>query len=126
MQTIVMEACQGSNHWGRKLQSLGYTVKLINPQFVKPYVKSNKNDYNDAEAIVGAASRDHMRFVSIKSVEQQDIQMLHRLRERSMVQRTQIVNQIRGLLLEYGITIPQGITHFRKRFFQILRMRLLN
>lgn len=77
---IGMEACSGAHHWARLLQSHGFTVKLIAPQFVKPYVKSNKNDANDAEAICEAMSRPHMRFVTVKTVEQQDIQAIHRIR----------------------------------------------
>ena len=77
---IGMEACSGGHHWARLLQAKGYTVKLVAPQFVKPYVKSNKNDANDAEAIREAMSRPHMRFVAVKTVEQQDIQAVHRVR----------------------------------------------
>jgi transposase len=86
---------------------MGHTVRLIAPQFVKPYVKSNKNDANDAEAICEAVTRPTMRFVSQKSVEQQDLQCLHRVRSRLVACRTQLVNQIRGLLAEYGIVLPQ-------------------
>ena len=85
---IGMEACAGAHHWARELQSRGYTVKLIAPQFVKPYVKSNKNDANDAEAICEAMSRPNMRFVTVKSIDQQDIQATHRIRAELMTQRT--------------------------------------
>ena len=88
--------------------------------FVKPYVKSNKNDANDAEAICEAVNRPHMRFVAAKSIEQQDIQALHRIRSGLIQRRTALVNQIRGLLGEYGIIIPQGITHVRKHLPLIL------
>jgi len=106
--TIVMEACGGSNYWARTFQRHGHTVKLISPQFVKPFVKTNKNDANDAEAIVEAGTRPSMHFVPIKQVEQQDIQSIHRVRSRLMKNKTALINEIRGLNLEYGITIPQG------------------
>ena len=103
---IGMEACAGAHHWARQLQSRGYTVKLIPPQFVKPYVKSNKNDAKDAEAICEAMSRPNMRFVTVKSVEQQDIQATHRIRAELITQRTAKANQIRGLVAEYGLIAP--------------------
>lgn len=117
---IGMESCGGSNYWGRKFRSFGHDVKLISPQFVKPYVKSNKNDEADSEAICEAVERPNMRFVAIKTVEQQDIQMVHRIRSRLIKQRTALINQIRGLLGEYGIVIAQGITHVRKQLPMIL------
>jgi transposase len=95
-------------------------VKLISPQFVKPYVQGNKNDYNDAAAICEAVSRPHMRFVPIKSVAQQDIQALHRIRERQIKLRTALVNQIRGLLSAYGIVMPTGVTQVRHKLPSIL------
>jgi len=107
--TIVMEACGSAHYWGRYLQKLGHEVKLISPQYVKPFVKGNKTDKNDSQAIAEAALRPSMRFVGIKNVEQQDIQCVHKIRERVIHQRTALSNQIRGLLLEYGIAIPQGI-----------------
>jgi transposase len=91
-----MEACCGAHYWSRVIGRFGHTVRLIAPQFVKPYVKSNKNDANDAEAICEAVSRPQMRFVPAKSVEQQDIQSLHRVRSRLVSSRTQLANQIRG------------------------------
>lgn len=97
---IGMEACGGAHHWARQLQALGYRVKLIAPQFVKPYVKSNKNDANDAEAICEAMNRPSMRFVSVKGVAQQDLQALHRVRASLVQQRTDKGNQIRGLVAE--------------------------
>ena len=106
--TIVMESCGGANYWARVFKRYGHTVKLISPQFVKPFVKTNKNDANDAEAIVEAASRPSMHFVPIKQVEQQDIQSLHRVRSRIVKNRTALINEIRGLNLEYGVTIPLG------------------
>jgi len=117
---IAMEACGSANYWARELQALGHEVKLIAPQFVKPYVKGNKNDYNDAEAIAEAAQRPTMRFVPIKTVEQQDIQNLHRQRERIKKARTALGNQIRGLLAEYGIVINQGVVAVRKALPDIL------
>ncbi len=117
---IAMEACGGANYWAREFKALGHQVKLIAPQYVKPYVKGNKNDYNDAEGIAEAAQRPNMRFVPIKSVEQQDIQNFHRQRERIKKQRTALVNQIRGLLAEYGIVINKGVSAVRKRLPEIL------
>jgi len=110
---IGMEACAGAHHWGRELQSRGYTVKLIPPQFVKPYVKSNKSDAKDAEAICEAMSRPNMRFVTVKRVEQQDIQATHRIRAELMTQRTAKANQIRGLVAEYGLVAPKHLSSLR-------------
>lgn len=110
---IGMEACGGAHHWARRLQSHGYTVRMMAPQFVKPYVKSNKNDANDAEAICEAMSRPHMRFVSVKTTEQQDIQAIHRVRADLIGQRTAKVNQIRGLASEYGLVTSKQISHLR-------------
>lgn len=107
--TIAMEACSGANFWARKFSKFGHTVKIISPQFVKPFVKTNKNDRNDSEAICEAASRPSMRFVSHKNIEQQDLQSLHRIRSLLIQERTAMGNQLRGLLMEYGLTIPQGI-----------------
>jgi transposase len=106
--TVAMEACGSAHYWARQFRSHGHEVRLIAPQFVKPFVKSNKNDAIDAEAICEAAQRPTMRFVAIKSVQQQDIQAIHRMRSLVVERRTAQVNQIRGLLLEYGIEIPQG------------------
>ena len=111
---IGMEACTGAHHWARVLQSRGYEVRLIAPQFVKPYVKSNKNDANDAEAICEAMGRPHMRFVTVKSVEQQDIQATHRVRTELKDQRNAKANQIRGLVAEYGLVAPQTLLALRK------------
>ena len=110
---IGMEACAGAHHWARQLQAHGLTVKMIAPQFVKPYVKSNKNDANDAEAVCEAMSRPTMRFVSVKSVEQQDIQAVHRVRTELVEQRTAKANQIRGLVGEYGLVAPKRLSHLR-------------
>lgn len=111
--TIAMEACGSSNYWGRKFKSLGFEVKLIAAKYVKPYVKRNKNDRADAEAIAEASLRPTMRFVGIKSVLQQDMQAVHRVRERCVRARTALANEIRGLLGEYGIIIARGISHIR-------------
>ena len=111
---IGMEACTGAHHWARELQAHGYAVKLIPPQFVKPYVKSNKNDANDAEAICEAISRPHMRFVAVKSVEQQDIQATHRVRTEIKDHRNAKANQIRGLVAEYGLVAPQTLPALRR------------
>ena len=110
---IGMEACASAHHWGRELQSRGYTVKLIPPQFVKPYVKSNKNDARDAEAICEAMSRPNMRFVTVKNVEQQDIQATHRIRAELITQRTAKANQVRGLVAEYGLVAPKHMSSLR-------------
>lgn len=110
---IGMEACGGAHHWARELQKFGYKVKLIAPQFVKPYVKSNKNDAADAEAICEAMRRPGMRFVPVKTVEQQDIQAMHRVRSGLLEQRTAKANQIRGLVAEYGLVAPKELVHLR-------------
>jgi transposase len=110
---IGMEACASSHHWARELQALGYRVKLIAAQFVKPYVKSNKNDRVDAEAICEAMDRPNMRFVAVKTVDQQDVQAAHRIREELVRQRTAKANQIRGLVGEYGLVAPVGIGQLR-------------
>ena len=110
---IGMEACGGAHYWARELQKLGHTVKLMAPQFVKPYVKSNKNDANDAEAICEAVARPTMRFVAIKTIAQQDIQAIHRIRSELVQQRTAKVNQIRGLLAEYGIVVGRRVEVLR-------------
>jgi transposase len=111
---VGMEACASAHHWGRELQKRGFRVKLIAAQFVKPYVKSNKNDRVDAEAICEAMSRPGMRFVAVKSVPQQDRQAAHRIREELIGQRTAKANQIRGLVGEYGLVAPVGIRQLRR------------
>ncbi|ARD43140.1 IS110 family transposase [Colwellia sp. PAMC 21821] len=117
---IVMEACGSANYWARKFIELGHQVKLIAPQYVKPFVKGNKNDYNDAEGIAEAAQRPTMRFVPIKSIEQQDIQNFHRQRERIKKERKALASQVRGLLGEYGIVINKGISAIRNELPDIL------
>ena len=108
---IGMEACGGSHFLGRALREQGHEVRLIPAQYVKPFVKTNKSDYIDAEAIAEAVGRPRMRFVPIKTDDQLDLQSLHRVRERWVMRRTAVVNQIRGLLLERGITLRKGRCH---------------
>lgn len=117
---IGMEACGSSHHWARQISQYGHTVRLMAPQFVKPYVKTNKNDMADAEAICEAVSRPSMRFVSVKNVEQQAILSVHRARQGFVKSRTAQANQIRGLLSEFGIVIPKGISSIAKRMPDIL------
>lgn len=117
---VAMEACGGAHYWARKFRSYGHTVKLISPQYVKPYVKTNKNDYNDAEAINEAVGRPSMRFVGIKALWQQDIQTLHRARSRLMHMRNKLSSHTRGLLAEYGIVIPKQIGQLRRALPVIL------
>jgi transposase len=117
---IGMEACGGAHFWARKLAELGHTVKLMAPQFVKPYVKSNKTDAADAEAICEAVGRPHMRFVSIKNIEQQALLGLHRARKGFVVERTAQANQIRGLLAEFGLVLPIGIRSIERKLPEIL------
>jgi transposase len=117
---IGMEASGGAHYWAREFTKLGHTVKLMPPQFVKPYVQSQKNDPNDAAGICEAVERPRMRSVPIKSVPQQDMQALHRIRERQIKARTALLNQIRGLLAEYGIVIPQRASQVRHKLPYIL------
>jgi len=117
---IGMEACGSAHYWARKLEGYGHTVKLMAPQFVKPYVKTNKNDMADAEAICEAVSRPNMRFVAIKTVEQQAILSVHRARQGFVKARTAQGNQIRGLLAEFGIIMPQGIRSITRQIPEIL------
>jgi len=115
-----MEACGSAHYWGRTLSGLGHTVRLMAPQFVKPYVKTNKSDRNDAEAICEAVGRPNMRFVPVKSVEMQAVLALHRARQGFVKGRTAQANQIRGLLGEFGIVIAKGIGHIGERLREIL------
>lgn len=117
---VGMEACGGAHYWARELTKMGHTVKLIAPQFVKPYVKSNKNDRNDAEAICEAVSRPHMRFVAIKTTAQQDMQTLHRVRSELIKQRTATTNQSRGFLAENGIVLSRQVQVLRRALPDIL------
>lgn len=112
---IGIEACCGAYHWAREFRKHGHEVKIMSPQYVKPYVKTNKNDYNDAEAICEAVQRPNMRFVAEKSIEQQGIQMLHRSRTNFVRSRTRLINESRGFLAELGIVIAKGVSQFRHR-----------
>jgi transposase len=120
VKLIGMEACGGAHFLGRALREQGHEARLMPAQYVKPYVKTNKNDYIDAEAIAEAVARPTMRFVPIKTDEQLDMQSLHRVRERWVARRTAIVNQIRGLLLERGITLRKGRRHVDAALPEIL------
>lgn len=117
---ITMETCYSANHWGRVFQAMGHEVNLIPAQHVKPFVRGNKNDANDAIAIAEASLRPNIRFVPVKTVLQQDIQMLHRVRQRHVTGRTALVNQIRGLLSEYGVVVVQGWRKLRQQLPLIL------
>jgi len=122
MQTclIGMEACSGSHFLGRALREQGHDVKLIPAQFVKPFVKSNKNDFIDAEAIAEAVDRENMRFVPIKTDDQLDLQALHRVRDRLMARRTSLINQIRAFLLERGIVFAKSPIRLREALPEVL------
>ena len=117
---IGMEACASAHHWGRAFEPFGHTVKLMSPQYVKPYVKTNKNDCRDAEAICEAVSRPTMRFVAIKTVDQADLQAVHRSRTLLINTRTAFINQIRGLLAEYGLVIAQSPEKVRPALVRFL------
>ena len=116
---VAMEACCGAHHMGRELAKLGHEVRLMSPEYVKPYVKAQKNDDRDAEAIAEAATRPTMRFVELKSEEQLDVQTLHRVRDRLVRDRTSLMNQVRSLLLERGHTVPQGWRALRERLDEL-------
>jgi transposase len=118
--TVAVEACTGAFYWARKFEALRHQVKIISPQYVKPFVRRQKNDGNDAEAICIAARQPHMPFVPKKSVEQQDIQALHRARQRMVNHRTAVVSQIRGLLLDRGFAFAKSITRARRCIPEIL------
>ena len=118
--TVAMESCAGSHHWARRCREHGHLPRLMSGKFVKPFVKSNNNDVIDAEAITEAVQRPTMRFVPVKTTGQQDIQALHRVRERLIRNRTALVNQCRGLLLENGIAIRQGRHHLQRQLPELL------
>lgn len=118
--TILMESCGTSNYWGRRFQEMGHTPKLISPQHVTPYVSNHKNDYKDTEAIIEVGTRPRTKFVQIKTIEQQDIQSIHRVRERLVSNRICLSNQIRGLLLEYGIVIAKGFARLKSEIVELL------
>jgi transposase len=117
---IAMESCPGSQFWGRVFARYGHTLRILPAQFVKPYLKSNKNDFNDAEAIAEAATRPTMRCVPLKTQEQLELQALHRVRQRFITERTAVVNQMRALLLEQGIVVPVGRAVFARQLPRIL------
>jgi transposase len=117
---IGMEACAGAHHVGRRLTTHGHEIRLVPPKYVKPFLKGHKNDYRDAEAIAEAVGRPTMRFVPLKSVEQLELQALHRVRSRLVGQRTAVINQIRGFLLEHGVVVRQGPAPLRRALPDIL------
>ena len=112
---VGMEACSGAHEWGRRFECFGHTVKLMAPKFVAPYRKSGKNDGNDAEAVCEAVSRPNMRFVPVKSVEQQALLAMHRVRHGFVVERTAIINRLRGLMTEFGVVLPLGSVTVRRQ-----------
>src|ERR1700757_4749031 len=116
---VGLEASNGAHFWAQALSDLGHDIRLISPQFVTTYVKSNKNDRNDAEAICEAVGRPHMRFVPVKSVDQLAIQAVHRIRSRLVGGRTRLVNQIRGVLAEHGVVIARNIAKLRRSLADI-------
>jgi transposase len=126
VKLIGMEACSGAHFLGRALREQGHEVRLMPAQYVKPYVQTNKSDYLDADAIAEAVQRPRMRFVPIKTEEQLDLQALHRVRERWVMRRTAVVNQIRSLLLERGLTLPKGRSHLDEQLPRILEDAELN
>ena len=117
---VIFEACYSAHYWGRTLQAMGHTVKLIPAQHVTPFVRGSKNDKNDALAIYEASFRPNIRFVPVKTEEQQEILMLHRIRERLIKQRTACTNQIRGVLVDFGIIFPQGHRAFEKAIWDVI------
>ncbi|QIE29639.1 IS110 family transposase [Caballeronia sp. SBC2] len=120
---VAMEACSAAHYWGRKLRALGHEVRLIAPQLAAPYRKGGKhvkNDRLDAEAICEAAGRPHMRFVAVKTADQQNVLVLHRMRDGFVEERTALVNRLRGELVEFGLFLPQGIHAFRAHFVEAL------
>jgi transposase len=117
---VGMEACAGAQFLARQFLDFGHDVKLIAPRFVKAYLKSNKNDFNDAAAIAEAVQRPTMRFVAVRSIEQVDIQAIHRVRDQLISQRTAVINQIRAFLLEYGLAIAVGRSKLLKQLPALL------
>ena len=112
---VATESCPGSQYWGRVFTAAGHEVRILPAQFVKPYLKANKNDFNDAAAIAEAGGRASMRYVPLKTTEQLELQALHRVRRRFIVERTAVINQMRALLLEHGMVIPVGRAAFVHR-----------
>jgi transposase len=120
---VAMEACCGAHHLGRILAAQGHTIRLMSPEYVRPYVKAQKNDDRDAEAIAEAATRPTMRFVVLKSEAQLDMQTLHRARDRAVGERTSLMNQLRAMLLERGVIVPQGRAKLKLQVTELLRHR---
>lgn len=120
---IGMEACVGAHHLARKLSAFGHTTRLMPAKYVRPYAKGQKNDFNDAEAIAEAVQRPTMKFVAVKTVEQLDLQALHRVREKLVSQRTAVINQIRAFMLERGVAVRQGALALRKELPELLSSR---
>jgi len=116
---IGIESCGGAHYWGREFKKLGHEVRLIHPKFVKPFVKTNKNDFNDAEAIAEAVSRENLRFVPVKEEWQQEMQAIHCMRERIVRDRTALINEVRGILYEYGVIFPRNVPAFLKGMTQL-------
>src|SRR5271167_4151185 len=117
---VAMEACGSAHYWAREIGQRGHQVRLMSPRFVRPYVKSNKNDARDAEAICEAVGRPSMRFVAVKSQAQQDMLALHRVRSLLIRERTALMNQMRGLLAEYGVVVAQGAVPLRRALATIV------
>jgi transposase len=117
---IGMESCPGSQHFARLFQQHGHDVRLIAPQFIKPYLKGQKNDFNDAEAIAEAVTRPTMRFVAVKNNDQLDLQAVHRIRTRLVSERTAVINQLRGFMIEYGLAVKEGRAALRREIPGIL------
>ena len=116
---VAMEACYSSHYWAREFAAMGHEVRLVPAQHVKPFVRGNKNDANDALAIAEASQRPNLRCVPVKSLAQQDMQALHRIRMRLVRQRIQLMNQTRGVLSDYGVVMPQGIPSFRRAMVEL-------
>lgn len=123
---VGMEVCGSAHYWARRIRAQGHDVRLIPPQFVRAFVRGNHNDVRDAEAVAEAATRPNLRFVPIKEEEHQDLQNLHRIRQRLISNRIALSNQIRGFLYEYGVTIRQGDAHLRTKLAQLLEERTLS
>lgn len=117
---VGMEACSGAHHWGREFQKMGHTVKLMSPQYVKPFVKTNKNDAKDAEGCFEAVQRPTMRFVAVKTTRQQEICQVHRVRERLVAARTALSNEMRGFLAEFGVVMPKGVNRLLSHVAAVL------
>lgn len=120
---VGMEACSSAHFWARELAKMGHECRLIPAQYVKPFVKTNKNDFNDAEAIAEAVQRPSMHFVPVKTAEQLNVQALHRIRERVVAERTALINEMRGLLSEHGVVMSVGSFKFRREIVEFLETK---